>query len=148
MKNITKESLRQRTVKQLLQLAKNLNVVGRHDMRKNELIEAIAGKLEETYNVAPVSEIKLDKELKGEFQQKRPREDYIDNIKIGVLVAFKVGNTKALSGMVSEINKIGFVVETKTGVKYQVSKQNIIWVKTGDRWPKGVYLALKGVVNE
>lgn len=40
-------------------------------------------------------------------------------------------------------------VQDKIGNEYFVYKSNILWVKTGKRWPKFVYLMFKGeIVNE
>ncbi len=73
--------------------------------------------------------------------------EYVDSLVNGQLIAFKIGSgdkEKVISGMVKEVNNSYVITETKNGVKFNVKKKNIIWVKTGERWPKGVYLALKG----
>ena len=36
------------------------------------------------------------------------------------------------------------MLETEYGAKYIVSYDDIIWVRNGKRWPKGVYKLLKG----
>lgn len=111
----------------LLLIAKERNIRGRHEMRKNQIIDAI---IETNEPEAP---------------EIGDRTKYVDNIRIGVLVAFRVNDQKALSGKIEEIHVAGFVVKTKNGIRFNVRKKNIMWVKTGERWPKGVYLALKGV---
>lgn len=80
----------------------------------------------------------------GELKTKK---DYVDNIKIGMLVAFKINNVKMLSGMVNEIHEYEYVVKTKNGINFKVNKRDIVWVKTGDRWPRGIFLALRGEQN-
>lgn len=112
---------------ELKEIAKGLNVIGRHEMKKATLVDAIIAK-----QPAPVED------------NRGNRTEYVDNIRIGVLVAFRIGDKKALSGKVEEIHGFGFVVKTKNGIRFNVRKNNIMWVKTGDRWPRGVYLALKG----
>lgn len=118
------------TVKQLLEVAKDAGIIGRHAMKKDQLIEAIL-------KVTP-------KEEEPVVEKAPEKESYIDNARIGVLIAFKVSGTKALSGMVEEIHQQGFVVKTKNGVRFTVKRKDVMWVKTGNRWPRGVYLALKG----
>ncbi len=115
--------LEAKTKEELLSLAKQNNITGRHKMRKSELIDAL---------------VALNKDEK---------KKYVENAKIGTIIAFKVNDTKVISGKIEEITKTGFVVKTKNGVRFMVRKKNVIWVKTGQRWPKGVYLALKGVVD-
>jgi hypothetical protein len=90
----------------------------------------------ESKSISPVS---------SQEPQNRPnKESYLRNITIGVLVAFKINEAKMLSGKIEEIHKNEYIVETKTGVRFTVPRSNIAWVKTGPRWPKGVYLALRG----
>jgi hypothetical protein len=127
----SEENLLSMTVKELLVLPEARLVKGRHDMRKAELVAAIV-------NQQPKEEVAVT------FHNSRPKSDYINNAKIGMIVAFRVNNVKVLSGMIEEIHRNSFAVSTKSGVKFTVEKSNIIWVKTGSRWPKGVYLLLKG----
>lgn len=120
------EELRMR---ELLVMAKELQIRGRHELLKAELIAAIR----DAQAAKPVPR----------FSEK---PNYIENAKIDDIVAFKVNDAKALSGKIEEIHKEFFRVETKNGIKFKVFKSDIIWVKTGARWPRGVYLALKGDV--
>ena len=101
----------------------------------------------------------LEKEEK-DLPQKRQTSDYVSNIQIGTLVAFKM---KLADGDVTLSGKITgryikhdfstntsarrFKVETKNGTQYEILGDAIIWVKTGKRWPKAVFLALKGVTS-
>lgn len=78
---------------------------------------------------------------------KKGREDYIDNVEKGMLIAF-TNEEKMLAAMVKEIKKEDGIVSevkvmTKNGSVYHVKKENIVWVKTGSRWPAGVFNALK-----
>ena len=127
--------LEENTTKELLCIAKELGIVGRHEMRKQQLVNAIA-------EVEDKKE--LSKELPEEETLKRPKSDYVDNARVGIIIAFKVNEQRMLSGMIREIHSHEFIVETKNGVRFNVKFKNVAWVKTGDRWPKGVYLALKG----
>lgn len=126
-----RDVLTSKTAKALLEIAKELDIKGRHAMKKADLVEAI---LEKT--TAKPAPIVADK--------KSQKEEYLRNATLGALIAFKVNDKKALSGKIVEINEFGFVAKTKNGIKFNVLKHHVLWVKTGDRWPKGVYLALKG----
>jgi hypothetical protein len=137
------EALNQMKVPHLLSIAKKLEIKGRHEMRKANLVEAIV-------NTQNVSEVHIkevsNKEAKEDEPQReiKPKSDYVDNIKVDAIIAFKVNESKVISGMVEEIHKTEFVVKTRNGVRFNVRKKNVLWVKTGKRWPRGVYHALKG----
>lgn len=68
---------------------------------------------------------------------------YIDNLEKNMLVAFNhEGKTK--SGKVLEIEGSTVKLEEFSGQLMYIEKKDIIWVKTGKRWPKGVYGAIRG----
>lgn len=145
------------TKKELLEVAKQDHIVGRHDMSKNELIMAL---VEPYDNAEPEEETDLEsavlKQLKeinadpesdfGTTRIKRPKSEYIDNMTTGAIVAFKVNEAKVISGKVlkHDDDKLEFTIETKNGIRFMVKRKNIIWVKVGDKWPKGVYDLLVG----
>ena len=65
---------------------------------------------------------------------------------VGTLVAFKT-NGKVKSAKIikkSTKNELA-LVETKVGKQYRINYDDIVWVKTGKRWPRGVYNLLKGI---
>lgn len=88
-------------------------------------------------------------------ESKRSQADYINNIDIGMIIAFKVSPDKAISAKVEDIDydteKEGpdsrtlttVYCRTKNGIEYKVPRKAIIWVKTGTRWPRGIFLQLK-----
>lgn len=166
----SREALAKKTAKDLLVIAKELVIVGRHDMRKDELINAIVSKLAVEameaeskvvtksctsvvkntntrtfeHDLAIGHKEEWDNTPLKKCDERRPRDAYINNAKVGTLIAFKVNDTKALSGKIEAISKNSFEVRTKSGVKFTVKKSNVMWVKTTDRWPSGVYHALRG----
>lgn len=75
------------------------------------------------------------------------QKEYVKNAKEGNIVAFKTTNGKVKSAAVemndSENGTLHLV--TKYGAKYIVEYDNVLWVKTGNRWPKYIYVLLKGV---
>lgn len=122
------------TVKQLREKAKELGIVGRWSMTKTQLEEAIRDCLKE----GPGS------------QAKSTTQKYIDNAPKGTVIAFKIelsGRERTLSGKIEEVSKDSVKVVTKNGSAYTIPRDKVIWVKTGLRWPKGVFNELKGVEN-
>lgn len=95
------------------------------------------------------AEIKVENESAGvhniDMEQKM---HYIENIEIGTIVAFKLSNGKVKSAKVvkKSTKNRKLKLETDYGAEYIVSYESIIWVRTGKRWPKGVYNLLKGTV--
>jgi len=79
----------------------------------------------------------------------KSREDYLKNLKEGLLVAFKMNPSgKVMSAMVKEVEGEQVKVETKNGSVYFIKKSDIAWVKTGKRWPGGIFNALRDNVNQ
>ena len=70
---------------------------------------------------------------------------YIEQAKIGTLVAFKTSNGNVISAMIKKKSTKGrkFMVETKYGVEHKISFDDVLWVRTNKRWPKGIYLLFK-----
>lgn len=143
--------MKEKTVKELREIAKELEIVGRWDMNKTQLIEAI----EMAQAVQELSDediefendciITEDNTNQSEGTQKvtKTTDDYLNNIMPGILVAFK-RNSKdiAMSGKFvsfDENNDNLVCIESKKGTMFKVPKANIIWVKTGARWPKWVF---------
>lgn len=168
---MSKENLQNKTCKELRELAKELNISGRWDMTKDQLIDAIlrAEVVENTEVVKNTNESesakdeckidnhdvvevedKVEKELANvdvDMAQKMP---YIENVEIGTLVAFRLSNGKVKSAKVTRKSTKNrkLKLETNYGAKYIVSYDDIVWVRTGKRWPRGVYKLLKGLVDE
>lgn len=71
---------------------------------------------------------------------------YIENVANGTIVAFKLPNEKVKSAMVmaKSSTKRKLKLETEYGKTFIVDFKDVVWVKTGNRFPKGVYEALKG----
>jgi hypothetical protein len=106
---------------------------------------------------------KFEEHLKKEYEEayliedgernSKTKDDYIVDAEEGVVVAFrlnfrsksKVKLTKVISGKILENNKDNetYVIETRNGLKYGVPYKAVVWVKTGNRWPKGVYEEMK-----
>lgn len=73
---------------------------------------------------------------------------YVENIEIGTIVAFRLSNGKVKSAKVvkKSTKNRKLKLETDYGAEYIVPFESIVWVRTGKRWPKGIYKLLKGTV--
>lgn len=124
-------------------IAKELNIVGRGTMNKSQLIEAIQcatvkGKDDESPEV--------DKQIYNKATQKLK---YIENAEVGTIVAFRLPNGKVKSAAIEKrsIKRRALQLATSYGKTFVVSFDDVVWVKTGTRWPKGIFDLLKGNAN-
>ena len=72
----------------------------------------------------------------------KSREFFLSNIAEGNIVAFRV-DEKMYSGKIMSIENEQITVQTKNGSVYFIAKSDVVWVKNGTFWPKGIYNALK-----
>lgn len=161
---MSKENLQNKTCKELRELAKDMNISGRWDMTKEQLIDAILGaEVVKTTNESESAkdECKIDNHDVVEVEDKVEKESanvevdmkqkmpYIENIEIGTIVAFRLSNGKLKSAKVmrKSTKNRKLKLETDYGAEYIVSYDDIVWVRTGKRWPRGVYNELKGLVS-
>lgn len=72
----------------------------------------------------------------------KTKQSYLENLKPGQIIAFK-NREKMLTAKVIEIEDHTVCVETRNGSKYFIQLEDVSWVKTGSRWPSGIYNALK-----
>lgn len=80
---------------------------------------------------------------------------YVENAKVGYLISFNfyfspkadqsIKLRKVISGKILENNKEEkyHIVETKNKLKYKVPYEAVSWVRTGKRWPRAIYEAMK-----
>jgi len=100
--------------------------------------------------VAEVQKLKEKKPELTEEQKAEKKLSYIEGAKVGTLVAFKTDNGKIKSAMIVKRSTKNrkFKLETKYGASFIVPFDDVIWVRTNKRWPKGVYQLLKGIIDE
>lgn len=128
--------------KELLVIAKEYKIVGRYDMKKQQLIDAIV-EIEKTLTEKALNEAATNTISKS-------HDDYVKNLKSGDIIAFQFyspfGKKIVRSAKVVDAHpgEIGLTVQDKIGNEYFVYKSNILWVKTGKRWPKYIYSMFKG----
>lgn len=161
-----KEQLENMKVAELKSICKEKGIPhyhGKSCFRKAEMVEAILRaekSVEETesakeenkienQNNADVTE-KVEKKAASVEVDMEQKMAYIESIKIGTLVAFRLSNGKVKSAKVMKKSTKNrkLKLETNYGAEYIASYDDIIWVRTGKRWPRGVYNLLKGITNE
>lgn len=161
----TKEELEAKTVDELRKIAPKVGVKGCRKLKKPELIAAIVDeqpidveseseevKVENVESVSEKSEVKTEAKVE-EVVEATPvtsnREAYVDTAKVDMIVAFKLPNGKVKSAKIVKRStaKRRFMVETKYGAQFIISFDDVVWVKTGTRWPKHVYNLMKGIGN-
>ena len=171
---MSKEFLEAKTRKELRVIATELKITGRWEMNKEQLIDAIlrasSAENSKQKNVVDVNsqsandeckvdnhenenveaENKVENESAGVKVNMEQKMSYIENIDIGTIVAFRLSNGKVKSANVTRKSTKNrkLKLETDYGAEYIVSFDDILWVRTGKRWPRGVYKLLKGLVDE
>ena len=127
------------TVKELRTKAKELNIVGRWDMNKQELIDAI----EKAMDVVSTNEnANVNPDVNGEVVN--GTQEYINSIEVGTILAFNLLQGQTISGkFVGKLSSGKLIIETKKGSRYKIDKSSVVWVKTGSRWPRWVLNMLK-----
>ena len=75
---------------------------------------------------------------------------YVENAEIGTIVAFKLPDGRVKSAKIERrsTSRRKLKLVTQYGAEFVVPYEDIIWVRTTKRWPKGVYNLLKGKVAE
>lgn len=170
---MSREVLEAKTKKELRVIATELEITGRWDMTKPQLIDAILransaenSKQEEVADANLQSandECKVDNHVSEDVEAEDKFENesanvkvnmeqkmsYIENIDIGTIVAFRLSSGKVKSAKVTRKSTKNrkLKLETDYGAEYIIFYEDIVWVRTGKRWPRGVYKLLKGQVD-
>ena len=154
---MTKETLENMTVVELSSMCSELKIKhynGKKRFTKSQMVDAILGaeKLSVEENESAIDESKVETntsravENKSESAANSDKELYLSNLKMGTLVAFIDDGGKARTAKVKNKSTKNrkLKLETEYGAEYIVDYKSILWVRTGKRWPKGVYNLLKG----
>lgn len=148
---MTREELQKVKSKDLQKMATAAGIKHSRQYRKDTLIEMLADDGVGA-PILPGEDGKPIQEMPDKVFSKVTTIDYegkmrrIENIGVGTIVAFRTEDGKVKSAKVvnkSTKNK-KLKVETSYGKIYIVPFDKVIWVKTGVRWPRGVYNLLKG----
>lgn len=156
---MSKEELRGLKVSELANMCKERGIPhyhGKNRFRKDELIEAILKEQKQPTTESPAEEQCEEKiestsvavkeeEVTGEKNSSENKEHYLQNIKIGTLVAFREHsgklNTAAVQNVSFKRRQLRLVTQYDKG--YIVSFDDIVWVRTKKRWPRFVLNELK-----
>lgn len=162
---MSKENLTAMKVDELRKLAAKVGVKNAKQYKKAELIEAILRaekSVEADEQSAPVQNEIDNQEVSTEVSGSESENEsdgvqmvvidlerkipYIEQAEIGSMVAFKLPNGKVKSAKMinRSVKKQKVKLETAYGKQFVVSYEDVIWVRTNDRWPRGVYNMLKG----
>lgn len=165
----TREELQSMKAREVQRYATTVGIKGAWDMKKSEVVEAIlrAESVESNNRVAEdgkqsaKTNAKVDDHCNnveaGAKVENEPasvdmglKMPYIESAEVGTLVAFRLPNGKVKSAKIIKKSSRNrrFMLETDYGAQYVVPYEDIVWVRTGKRWPRGVYLLLKGMVED
>lgn len=148
----TKQELMEKKKSEIMKIAEELGInryKGKSALTKEELVDNIIG-AQQANNHDEKSNEKQQVENKDISESRDVKDRYLDTADIGCLVAFKIETGKVKSAKIVKRSTLGrkLKVETAYGMEYIVPYDNVLWVKTGTRWPKGVYMLLKGISQE
>lgn len=157
-----KDVLMKKTLKELYPYAKMLGLKNLKAYKKDALCQSMCEPLVNMYHCKPFSELfdkevveerlqAIDEELWGDvppakYSKEIDRTKYLEGAKDGTIVAFQLPNGKVKSAAIvtNDIAGKRLLLETKYKKKFRVAYKDVIWVRTGTRFPKGVYNLLKG----
>jgi len=148
-----REQLMEMTVVELRKMAPSLGVKNCRQYKKPELVEQIL-KAENSIEVEEVTDEVSDVDVPEESSEETVVIDverkvpYIEQAEIGTMVAFVLPNGKVKSAKLinRSVKNRKIKVETSYGKQFVISYDDVVWVRTNDRWPRGVYNMLKGNV--
>lgn len=148
----TKQELMEKKKSEIMKIAEELGInryKGKSALTKEELVDNIIG-TQQANNHDEKSNEKQQVKNKDISESRDVKDRYLDTADIGCLVAFKIETGKVKSAKIVKRSTSGrkLKVETAYGMEYIVPYDNVLWVKTGTRWPKGVYMLLKGISQE
>lgn len=149
----TKSQLEGMKAKEVQKVAsREFAIKGAYDMRKGECIDRIL----EYQREFQKAEREAERQIK-EADKTESKEAYLEGAPLGTLVAFKVpdtaivrpGEKKVKSAKIvgRNVSKKKLRLQTEYDAFYIVPFENVLWVKTGSRWPRSIYNLLKGVTK-
>lgn len=153
-----KEQLMAMKVDELRKVASSIGIKNAKRYKKVDLVNMIIMIISvQNPPEAVVEEVKEEKEEvagvsdnsdNGGIDSNKLR--YINEAPIGTLVAFKLpnGQTKSAKIINRSTGRKKLKLETVYGKQFVVSYSDIVWVKSTNKWPRGVYNQLKGIVME
>jgi len=169
---VTRENLNEMNVENLRKYASSVGVKKIRSFKKAELIEEVIKVCSEEGAVDDVEVFGTDEEIAAlktecekesdldtidefeetdvvnETEQANKHLEYIENAEVGTIVAFRVGDKVKSAKIINRSSaRRKLKLETAYGRIYVVDYDDIIWVKTSSRWPRGVYELFSKVKN-
>ena len=153
--SVTREELTKWRCEELAQYCREHNVPhyhGKNRFRKDEMIEAILKRQKPVVEQTTQCEEKIDDAsvaVKGEEATGKKidenKERYLENVKIGTLVAFRESSGKLNTAAVQNVSfkRRQLRLVTQYDKEYIVSFDDVVWVRTKKRWPMFVLSELK-----
>lgn len=150
-----KEQLMEMKVDELRKVASSIGIKNAKRYKKVDLVDMIISIQNPPETVA--EEVKEEKEEVAGVSDNTDDSGidsnklrYINEAPIGTLVAFKLpnGQTKSAKIINRSTGRKKLKLETIYGKQFIVSYSDIVWVKSTNKWPRGVYNQLKGIVME
>ena len=145
---------------ELRQMCKDMGITiykGKSRLTKAEMIDKLLSEVEidgeevaenndkDAEQPEPVP-VKSQEEIEAEEAAKLAmRAKYIEEAKVGTIIAFRLESGKVISAMIvkKSTKNRKFKVETKYGAEHIVLFDEILWVRTNKRWPKFIYNLFK-----
>lgn len=171
---VTRENLNEMNVENLRKYASSVGVKKIRSFKKAELIEevlrvqhevethevevfgtdeeiaALKTECEKESDLDTIDEFEETEETDviNEVEQANKHLEYIENAEVGTIVAFRVGDKVKSAKIINRSSaRRKLKLETAYGRIYVVDYDDIIWVKTSSRWPRGVYELFSKVKN-
>ena len=145
---MTRQELTNKTVAELTDICKENGLTyykGKKKLTKAEMVEKIL-----VSNDIQEDILKTIQES-AEETTRSDKSSYVETVQLGTLVAFREPETDKLNTakVVAKNSKNRMLkLITQYDAEFIVSYDSIVWVKTGARWPRGIYNELKGISNE
>ena len=145
---------------ELRQMCKNMGISfykGKSRLTKAEMIDKLLCEVEsngeevveandESAEQTKSEPVKSQEEIEAEEAAKLAmRAKYIEEAKVGTIIAFRLESGKVISAMIvkKSTKNRKFKVETKYGAEHIVLFDEVLWVRTNKRWPKFIYNLFK-----
>lgn len=145
---------------ELRQMCKNMGISfykGKSRLTKAEMIDKLLCEVEsngeevveandESAEQTKSEPVKSQEDIEAEEAAKLAmRAKYIEEAKVGTIIAFRLESGKVISAMIvkKSTKNRKFKVETKYGAEHIVLFDEILWVRTNKRWPKFIYNLFK-----
>lgn len=142
------ESMRVADLKAICKEKKIPHYNGKNCYNKTQLVEAIisAGVYEQTQE-SDAEGVKTEVEKANTVSTTaKCKMQYVENAPLGAIVAFRVPCSNVVKSA-KIINRSAenrkLKLETSYGKQYVIDYDDVVWVRSGLRWPNGVLMALK-----